>query len=432
MADAYVDMSGEDESESQSRHARRRRIEVRRSATFPGEASTSAESLLRAGNREDTSNSEVSGDEKRRSTDSTNLPSLAPARFSFADSLSVSTSSSGDAVDSTVIASSSGRKVAVNTPIAFGSVSLTGRAREMEDAISVRPGFVQFPDGCSPLHFFGVFDGHGGSHVSALCKERMHSLLAEELMRVPAPDEPVVAEETRWRSAVERCFVRMDQLALSACACGRVGEPLCRCDRSGIESEIVGSTAVVAVVGGGRLLVANCGDSRAVLSRGGRTVPLSIDQKPDRPDELARIEAAGGRVIYVNGARVHGILAMSRALGDKYLKPVVISAPEIVILEITPEDECLIIASDGLWDVIPNELACNVARRCLAEGSPKLAEKDLNNPTSAGEEAPISNEKDQAAPEAWCSMAAALLARLALGRRSTDNISVIVVDLRRG
>ncbi|KAI0493559.1 hypothetical protein KFK09_023678 [Dendrobium nobile] len=397
MADAYVDMSGEDESETQCRHARRRRIEVKRSATFPGEASTSAESLLRAGKRVETSNSEVSGDEKRRSTDSTNPPSLSPAGFSFADSLSVSTSSSGDAVDSAVIASSSGRKVAVNTPIAFGSVSLTGRAREMEDAISVRPGFVQFPDGCSPLHFFGVFDGHGGSHVSALCKERMHSLLAEELMRVPAPDEPVEAEETRWRSAVERCFVRMDQLALSACACGRVGEPLCRCDRSGIESEIVGSTAVVAVVGGGRLLVANCGDSRAVLSRGGRTVPLSIDQK----------------------------------VRDKYLKPVVISAPEIVILEITPEDECLIIASDGLWDVIPNELACNVARRCLAEGSPKLAERDLNSPTSAGEEAPISNEKDQAAPEAWCSMAAALLARLALGRRSTDNISVIVVDLRR-
>ncbi|XP_020596813.1 protein phosphatase 2C 37-like [Phalaenopsis equestris] len=116
--------------------------------------------------------------------------------------------------------------------------------------------------------------------------------------------------------------------------------------------------------------------------------------------------------------------------GDKYLKPVVISTPEIVILEITPEDECLIIASDGLWDVIPNELACNVARRCLAEAGPKLAERGLNNQTSAGA-GPSKNEKDSVAPEAWCSMAAALLARLALGRRSTDNISVIVVDLRR-
>ncbi|ONK72338.1 uncharacterized protein A4U43_C04F18370 [Asparagus officinalis] len=139
---------------------------------------------------------------------------------------------------------------------------------------------------------------------------------------------------------------------------------------------------------------------------------------PDRPDELARIEAAGGRVIYLNGARVNGILAMSRAIGDKYFKPVVIPEPEVRVMERHPEDECLVIASDGLWDVIPNELACDIARRCLEEGN-----REGSYSGSGGEEHPS---------QARCNLATALLARLALGRKSCDNISVIVVDLRRG
>ncbi|XP_072954636.1 probable protein phosphatase 2C 68 [Typha angustifolia] len=303
-----------------------------------------------------------------------------------------------------VSGSSSGRP-----PVAFGLVSLPGRSRVMEDAVSVRPGFFCRQDG-SPLDFFAVFDGHGGCHVSALCKERMHVLLSEELAR--QSDSP----EDTWRAAVARGFARMDELALAACACGCVGPPPCACDRSGFKSDIVGSTAVVAMVACDRILVANCGDSRAVLSRDGEAIPLSDDHKPDRPDELARIEAAGGRVIFVNGARVHGILAMSRALGDKYLKPEVISDPDIKIVERTNKDECLIIASDGLWDVIPNDLACNVARRCLEESENAVAALDEE----------LVQESDPR-----CSLAATLLARLALGRMSADNISVIVVDLRR-
>jgi hypothetical protein len=50
-------------------------------------------------------------------------------------------------------------------PMAFGWLSVAGRSREMEDAVSLRPGFCTWVDG-SPMHFFGVFDGHGGSHVS--------------------------------------------------------------------------------------------------------------------------------------------------------------------------------------------------------------------------------------------------------------------------
>ncbi|KAM0938915.1 putative protein-serine/threonine phosphatase [Dioscorea sansibarensis] len=305
--------------------------------------------------------------------------------------------------------------------VAFGSVSLCGLSREMEDAVSVRPAFCRLAGG-EVLHFFAVFDGHGGSHVSAMCRERMHELVAEEIGRAGTK----AASEEEWKAAVGRAFARMDEVVLAACACGTPGPPPCGCERSGFESDIVGSTAVVAIISRSRILVANCGDSRAVLSRSGRALPLSDDHKPDRADELARIEAAGGRVIYLNGARVHGILAMSRALGDKYLKPVVISEPEMVVMERTREDECLVMASDGLWDVISNELACDVARRCLEESAPSSGADDVTRAVIEN----VTDEEEQAsAPR--CSLAAALLARLALGRKSADNISVIVADLKR-
>ena len=105
--------------------------------------------------------------------------------------------------------------------------------------------------------------------------------------------------------------------------------------------------------------------------------------------------------------------------GDMYLKPIVTAEPEISFTKRDPEDECLILASDGLWDVLSNDLACEVASECLREGSPS----DVSRGLSA-----MPQKDDEGALYA---SAAALLTRLALGRKSTDNISVIVVDLKR-
>ncbi|KAH7415814.1 hypothetical protein KP509_14G062000 [Ceratopteris richardii] len=88
--------------------------------------------------------------------------------------------------------------------------------------------------------------------------------------------------------------------------------------------------------------------------------------QPERVHETRRIEAAGGYVIAWNGYRITALLALSRAIGDGYLKRYVISEPDVVHLERSDEDEFLILASDGLWDVIDNETACDVARVCFA------------------------------------------------------------------
>lgn len=89
----------------------------------------------------------------------------------------------------------------------------------------------------------------------------------------------------------------------------------------------------------------------------------------------------------------------------------------------TAEDECLIIASDGLWDVVSDQTACGVARMCLqSRKSPPPRPSDDTSAAATG-----GGESSYQA----CSDASILLTKLALARHSTDNVSVVVVDLRR-
>lgn len=118
-------------------------------------------------------------------------------------------------------------------------------------------------------------------------------------------------------------------------------------------------------------------------------------------------------------------LVLFYGTGDKYLKPVVTSEPELTVTRREPEDECLILASDGLWDVLSNELACKVAWECLREGTPAAADCTLDSKPRRDDEGAEALYPSRSA------LAAALLTRLALGRKSYDNISVIVVDLRK-
>lgn len=110
-----------------------------------------------------------------------------------------------------------------------------------------------------------------------------------------------------------------------------------------------------------------------------------------------------------------------------YLKKYVISTPEITFTKRRLDDEFLILASDGLWDVMSREVACKVTSDCFQEPIPKPPEPvDLNvGPRTE-------NEGDKILFQTKTGRAAALLTRLALARESKDNISVIVVDLKSG
>lgn len=85
-------------------------------------------------------------------------------------------------------------------------------------------------------------------------------------------------EVEKWRTVLKRSFEKMDEAALNTCACGCVGFE-CTCHPMDMEVALGGSTAVLALLTQEHIVVANCGDSRAVLCRGGRAIPLSFDQK---------------------------------------------------------------------------------------------------------------------------------------------------------
>jgi protein phosphatase PTC1 len=96
------------------------------------------------------------------------------------------------------------------------------------------------------------------------------------------------------------------------------------------------------------LYVANAGDARGVLCRGGKALRLTYDHKGTDKQEAKRIMDSGG---FVMSGRVNGVLAVTRSLGDSSMKEFVVGAPYTTETELTDDDELLILACDGVRDI---------------------------------------------------------------------------------
>ncbi|XP_064411522.1 protein phosphatase 1G [Latimeria chalumnae] len=123
-----------------------------------------------------------------------------------------------------------------------------------------------------------------------------------------------------------------------------------------------GTTAVVALIRGKQLIVANAGDSRCVVSEGGKAVDMSYDHKPEDELELARIKNAGGKVTM--DGRVNGGLNLSRAIGDHFYKrnkslppeeQMICAMPDVKVLPLNNDHEFMVIACDGIWNVMTSQ-----------------------------------------------------------------------------
>eukprot|EP00760_Papus_ankaliazontas_P026141 PhM_4_TR3009/c1_g4_i1/m.37810 len=239
----------------------------------------------------------------------------------------------------------------------------------------------------TPVHFFAVYDGHGGTKCAEFLRDNLHGIVLDHPKLVQDP-ELALRESV---AAVEEQFTAFSRES----------------------KDCSGSTAAVAlIVNDETLVTANVGDSEIVLCRDGAPLVLSTRHVPNNSSEEARVIAAGGRMYRhrVGHPKFNPefvSLGVSRAIGDIGFKldeftdgkqSGVIADADTRCLPLHPTDAFLIMACDGLWDVMNYE---DVVRMCAAM---------LKNGTSTQE------------------ITDALVAE-ALKRGSTDNVTCLFLQL---
>ncbi|CAL8095708.1 unnamed protein product [Calicophoron daubneyi] len=232
----------------------------------------------------------------------------------------------------------------------YGIASMQGWRVTMEDA---HCAITQLPGNLKDWSFFAVFDGHAGALVSELCATELLKCIVdtEEFKKINPDLAPSLSEIER---GIRDGFLSLD-------------DRLRRLPQLASGEDKSGSTAVCVLITPKHIFFANCGDSRAMLIRQGEVAFTTVDHKPINPDEKKRIQNAGGSVIV---QRVNGSLAVSRSLGDyayksaKGLGPteqLISPEPEITILDRDKSlDEMIVLACDGVWDVLSNETLCTL------------------------------------------------------------------------
>ncbi|MBA0611778.1 hypothetical protein Godav_012435, partial [Gossypium davidsonii] len=245
--------------------------------------------------------------------------------------------------------------------------SKRGRKGVNQDCAIVWEGFGSQAD----MLFCGIFDGHGpwGHFVAKKVRESMPSSLLcnwQETLAQTSLDPDLESDKKHQRFHIwKHSYLK---------TCAAVDHELEQYRK--IDSFYSGTTALTIVRQGDIIYVANVGDSRAVLatnSDDGNLVPvqLTVDFKPNLPQESERIIQCKGRVFCMHDEPgVHRVwlpneespgLAMSRAFGDYCIKDYgLISVPEVTHRHITNKDQFVVLATDGVWDVVSNQEAIQI------------------------------------------------------------------------
>ncbi|KAL6069550.1 PPM-type phosphatase domain-containing protein [Balamuthia mandrillaris] len=212
--------------------------------------------------------------------------------------------------------------------------------------------------------YFAVFDGHGGGQSSeyasknhpAILKERLDAIKAQGVCHADEAETELVV------NAIRESFAQ--------CSAGMT---------TGIIRDS-GTTSVLSLRWGDFLYTANVGDSRAVAWRGGKAIRLSVDHKPDLPSEEKRIRYLNGFVSA--SGRVFGTLGVSRAMGDLALQGYGVTAdPYINVLPVDLSLQFVILACDGVWDVMSDETACELVASEL-EAKPRRSSSVSFSPSA--------------------------------------------------
>lgn len=314
--------------------------------------------------------------------------------------------------------------------IRFAASSMQGWRVTMEDAHLMIPSITVAPSKGKAVGItlenhalFAVFDGHGGDFTSLYAYENMLRVFTArkemaEYAKLPSDHQSDVPGVQLLKSAMENTFLELDKELKQQFRRNLVGYIAAEMERrqasedgrqpdsisrrqlapvpvepdspeeSGVEVPLTneasttsvkldrsGSTAVAVLLTPSHIICANAGDSRAVLVKSGKALPLSFDHKPTNHVELGRINRAGGEV---KMRRVDGDLAVSRGLGDFRFKDdaklnaekqKVSSKPDFIV---TPRDgaadEFIVLACDGIWDVMKNADCAASIQSIMDEG----------------------------------------------------------------
>lgn len=232
-----------------------------------------------------------------------------------------------------------------------------------EDPLMVYKQGVQLGQLLQPQHvpfeaIYAVIDGHGGSLVA----ENLFVDFPRLLIRHPLYKTDLEEAIRSTCDTIDRRYVQQTLLKTS--------------DKSG-------AVATFMVVRDEELICANVGDCRSVLSRGGRAENLTKDHTLDNKEELERVKRSN---VQISKNRIYGDLAVARSFGDARHKPrscqllapdedleaaklvdAIIATPEITRKELLQQDEFVIMASDGLWDVFSSQAAVDYVRGLFTE-----------------------------------------------------------------
>jgi len=231
-----------------------------------------------------------------------------------------------------------------NSKVKVGSSCMQGWRVSMEDA---HAHILSLGPEDKDASFFGVFDGHGGAKVAAHASRHLHRFI----VRRPEYKKGDIEE------AIREGFLECDRAMR---------------EEESLKDEMAGATSITVLMKGDTLWCGNAGDSRCIAGINGKAEPLSTDHKPMDPKERARIEAAGG---FVEFNRVNGNLALSRALGDFVFKmneglsqseQIVTAEPDVEVAEVNKDWDFLVLACDGIWDVLSNQEVADFVTKRLA------------------------------------------------------------------
>ncbi|XP_014257236.1 probable protein phosphatase 2C T23F11.1 [Cimex lectularius] len=243
--------------------------------------------------------------------------------------------------------------------------SMQGWRVTMEDAHSV---YMELP-GDPTASYFAVYDGHSGPKVAEFASRNLHKYVVKNDL----------FQRGFVKDAMKAAFLDMDVEMR---------------EREELQDDMSGSTAIVVLIKEGSLFCANLGDSRAIAVIDGHVHALSFDHKPNTPSEYERIVEAGG---WVEFNRVNGNLAVSRAFGDFVYKmnenrdqekQSIIALPDVTETKLNERWEFILLACDGIWDVLSNTDVGEFVSVRIQQGKPPdaICEDLLNRCLS-----PVSN-----------------------------------------